>query len=161
MRIKPTILAVLLLILLIASAAQAQKAEVFAGYQYTHLDPGYNASGWNGSVTGNFGELFGLTADVSGVYNSGTRFYTYTVGPEVHAPLPFVKPFVHALFGGATATGAGPSSNGFAMYLGGGLDIGHGLIGWRVIQADWMHTRFSGVSDNKNSRICTGLLMRY
>jgi len=157
---KQAILLAILTVVAFASTAHAQKAEVFAGYQYSHLDPGFNASGFNGSVTGNFAPFLGVTADISGVYNSGTKFYTYTFGPEIHAPLPFVKPFAHALFGGATVNN-GSSSNGFAMYVGGGLDVGHGLIGWRVIQADWLHTRFNGFNDNKNTRISTGLLLRF
>jgi len=161
MKSKLAALPIIFAALMFAVTAQAQKAEVFAGYQYSHLDPSFNASGWNGSVTGNIGSFLGVTADVSGVYKSGTKFYTYTFGPEVHAPLPLIKPFVHALFGGATATDGGPSSNGFAMYIGGGVDMGHGLIGWRLVQVDWLHTRFSGVNDNKNTRISTGLLLRF
>jgi len=161
MKKRPAVLPIVFFALFLATAARAQKAEIFAGYQYSHLDPSFNANGWNGSATGNIGEILGVTADVSGVYKSGTKFYTYTFGPEFHAPLPLVKPFVHALFGGATASGGGGSTNGFAMYVGGGLDAGHGLIGWRLIQVDWLHTRFEGVNDNKNTRISTGLLLRF
>lgn len=159
---KQAILIAILALLVLGKTAQAQMAEVFAGYQYSHLDPSFDASGFNGSVTGNFAHFLGVTADVSGVYSNGTKFYTYTFGPEVHAPLPLVKPFAHALFGGATIdNGGGSNANGFAMYVGGGLDMGHGLIGWRIIQADWLHTRFNGFNDNKNTRISTGLLLRF
>ena len=31
---------------LISVPAVAQKVEIFGGYQFTHLNPAYNASGW-------------------------------------------------------------------------------------------------------------------
>ena len=34
--------------------AAAQRVEIFGGYQFTHLQPSYNANGWNASLTGNF-----------------------------------------------------------------------------------------------------------
>jgi hypothetical protein len=84
-----------------------QKAEVFGGYQLTHFDGGPNSNGWNAALTGNFLPFLGVTADFSGVYNSGTHFYTYTFGPEVHARALGVKPFAHALFGGGTFSRGG------------------------------------------------------
>ncbi len=40
-----------------ALSAAAQKefpsAEVFGGYQFTHLQPSLDANGWNAAVTGN------------------------------------------------------------------------------------------------------------
>jgi hypothetical protein len=70
-----------------------QKAEIFGGYQLTHFDSRPNSNGWNAALTGNFLPFLGVTADFSGVYNSGTHFYTYTFGPEVHARALGVKPF--------------------------------------------------------------------
>src|SRR4249919_2407783 len=103
----------------------AQKVEIFGGAQYEHLQSSYNAVGWNASLTGNFKHVLGITADFSGVYNSrrtNSSVYTYTIGPVLTARLPVVQPFVHALFGGATASGGGVSDNAFAMLIGGGLD---------------------------------------
>lgn len=155
-------LAVGLGVLLFASAVQAQsKAEVFGGYQYFRPDGGPNLNGWNGAFTGNFNKNFGITADFSGTYGSGLNFYTYAFGPKVTADLPVVKPFVHALFGGARVSGGGGSANGFDTMLGGGLDAGHGHLAFRVIQADWMLTRFSGFNDKKNIRVSTGLVLRF
>jgi len=155
-------LGLLMGLLLFVGMAQAEpRAEVFGGYQYTHLDPSTNANGWNAALTGNFNQWLGVTADFSGAYESGFKFHTYTFGPVVSAHLPIAKPFVHALFGGATASGGGTSSTGFDMMLGGGLDVGHGSLAWRVVQADWMITRFSGFTDKKNSRVSTGIVLRF
>jgi len=149
-------------VLLITSAAQAQsKAEVFGGYQYTRPDGGPNLNGWNGALTGNFNKNFGITADFSGTYGSGLSFYTFAFGPKVTANLRVVHPFVHALVGGARISGGGGGTTGFTTMLGGGLDVGHGHLAFRVIQADWMLTRFSGFTDKKNARVSTGLVLRF
>jgi len=152
---------VLFLCLLSGFASAAPKAEVFGGYQYTHLDPSLNLNGWDGSVTLNSGTWLGVTGDFSGTYHSGLHFYTYTVGPEVHADLPVLKPFVHALLGGARASGGGTSDNGFAVMVGGGLDVGGGPIAFRLIQFDWMDTHFNGFNDTKNVRAATGIVLRF
>jgi len=149
-------------LLVFAVAAQAApKAEVFGGYQYTRLEGGINMNGWNGALTGNVGKFFGITADLSGTYHSGGHLYTYTFGPEVHAHLPVVKPFAHALFGGINAGGNGGLANGFASYMGGGIDAGHGSFAVRVVQFDWMYAHFSGGSSSKNVRISVGLVGRF
>jgi hypothetical protein len=150
-------------VLLFVAAAPAQsKAELFGGYQFTRLDGGPNLNGWNGAITGSFNKTFGITGDFSGVYGSGGSFYTFAVGPKLTAHLPVVKPFVHALVGGARVSGGGGGgTTGFATMLGGGLDVGHGHLAWRVVQADWMLTRFSGFTDKKNVRVSTGLVLRF
>lgn len=144
-----------------AGLAQAEpKAEVFGGFQFNHLDPNFNAAGWNASLTGNLNSWFGVTGDFGGSYKSGTKFHTYTFGPQFKARLPIVQPFVHALFGGGTASGGG-STSGFVMFYGGGVDMGHGPFAFRIIQADWEVTRFSGFTDKKNTRISTGIVLRF
>ncbi len=152
----------LLLVLGIFSLpAAAQKVEIFGGYQFTHIDSGFNASGWNASLTGNFKHVLGITADFSGAYKNGARVYTYTFGPVLTARLPVVQPFVHALFGGMTITD-GASTTGFAMQVGGGLDLGlRKGIGFRLVQADWMSLHFSGNTNNKNVRISTGIVLKF
>lgn len=144
-----------------AVAHAAPKAVIFGGYQYTHLDGGPNMNGWNGALTGNFNHWLGITADLSGSYNSGFHFYTYTFGPQISADLPMIRPFVHVLFGGAKATAGGVSNSGFDMMVGGGVDAGHGLVGLRLGQFDWMTTHFNGYTDRKNVRFSTGLVLNF
>jgi len=147
---------------LISLPAFAQKAELFGGYQLTHFDGGTNFNGWNASLTGNFAPFLGVTGDFSGVYNSGAKFHTYTLGPEVHVHAGGIKPFAHALFGGGTASGAGTSTTGFIMYYGGGLDVKIApFVSARLVQADWMVTRFSGFTDKNNVRYSAGLVLRF
>jgi hypothetical protein len=142
-------------------AAFAQKAEVFGGYQYTHLEPSTNINGWNGALTGNINHYLGVTADFSGTYGSGLKYHTYMFGPVVSAGKGSISPFVHALFGGATASGGGISTSGFSMALGGGVDLGSKPLSFRLIQADWLYDRFSGISSSKNFRASSGLVFRF
>ncbi len=150
-----------LIFVLSSLPAVAQKVEIFGGYQFTHHQCCFNGSGWNASLTGNFKHVLGITADFSGAYKNGTKVYSYTFGPVLTARLPVVQPFVHALFGGMTITN-GSSSNGFAMQIGGGLDVGlRKGIGLRLVQADWISTRFSGYTFNKNGRVSAGIVLKF
>lgn len=142
--------------------AAAQRVEIFGGGQYTHLQPSYNAAGWNLAVTGNFKHFLGITGDFSGAYNSNIDFHSYTFGPVLSARLPIVQPFVHALFGGATLSVSGTSTTDFAMLVGGGLDIGlRKGIAIRLIQADWLSTRFGGAVNNSQGRASAGLVLKF
>jgi len=155
----------LLLAGFLCSPAFAQSVEIFAGAQYEHLQNSYNAVGWNGSLTGNFKHVLGITGDFSGVYNSRTTsssVYTYTVGPVLTARLPVVQPFVHALFGGATISAGGSHDNAFAMLVGGGLDIGlRKGIGFRLVQADWLLTKFGGETQDRQGRVSAGIVIKF
>jgi hypothetical protein len=151
-----------LVLVMVSLPAVAQKVEVFGGYQFTHLQPAYNSSGWNASLTGNFKHVLGITADFSGAYKSRSDFHSYMAGPVLTARLPVVQPFVHALFGGATLSGGGESTTGFAMLAGGGLDVGlrRGL-GIRIIQLDWISTRFRDSMNNSNGRVSAGIVLKF
>jgi opacity protein-like surface antigen len=139
----------------------AQRVEIFGGYQFTHLQPAFNANGWNASLTGNFKHVLGITGDFSGAYKQNQHVYTYTVGPVLTARLPVVQPFVHALFGGITASDGG-STSGFAMFVGGGIDVGlRKGIGFRIVQADWLSTKVSGITRNRNVRASTGIVLKF
>jgi hypothetical protein len=155
----------ILLAVMLCAPAFAQRVEIFGGAQFEHLQPSYNAVGWNASLTGNFKHVLGITGDFSGVYNSrgpGTSVYTYAVGPVLTARLPVVQPFVHALFGGATARGSGVSDNSFAMLLGGGIDIGlRKGIGIRLVQADWLMTQFADQTQNDQGRVSAGIVIKF
>jgi hypothetical protein len=152
-------------VLLLSSSAFAQKVEIYGGAQYTHLEPRYNAVGWNGSVTGNFKHVLGITADFSGVYNShrtNSSAYTYTVGPVLTARLPVVQPFIHVLFGGATLSSQGANNTSFAMLVGGGLDLGlRKGLGIRLFQADWLMTQFGNQTQNKQGRVSAGIVIKF
>jgi hypothetical protein len=152
----------LLILILVSLPAAAQRVEIYGGGQFTHLQPSYNAFGWNASVTGNFKHFLGITGDFSGAYRSNLDFHSYTFGPVLTARLPVVQPFVHALFGGATLSGSGTSTTDFAMMLGGGLDLGlRKGIGIRLIQADWLSTRFGGSTNNDNGRVSAGVVLKF
>jgi hypothetical protein len=154
-----------LLAMLLCTPALAQRVEIFGGAEFEHLQSSYNAVGWNGSLTGNFKHVLGVTGDFSGVYNShrgNSSVYTYTVGPVLTARLPVVQPFVHALFGGATLSKGGVSSNAFAMFVGGGLDIGlRKGIGLRLVQADWLLTKSGGQTQNEQGRVSAGIVIKF
>jgi hypothetical protein len=152
----------LFILILVPLPGAAQRVEIFGGLQFTHLQPAYNAFGWNAAVTGNFKHVLGITGDFSGAYKSNIDFHSYTVGPVLTARLPVVQPFVHALFGGATFTASGTSATDFAMLLGGGLDLGlRKGIGIRLIQADWLSTQFGGTVNNSNGRASAGIVLKF
>jgi hypothetical protein len=162
---KTQITRTILLAGLLCVPALAQRVEIYGGAQFEHLESSYNAVGWNASLTGNFKHILGITGDFSGVYNSrraSSSVYTYTVGPVLTARLPVVQPFVHALFGGATASSGGVNDNAFAMLLGGGLDLGlRKGIGLRLIQADWLMTQFGNRTQNSQGRVSAGIVIKF
>jgi hypothetical protein len=155
---------------------------VFGRYQYLHFGGSgtdVNANGWNASLTGNFNKWFGVAADFSGAYktinvggvNVDTKVYSYTGGPVVSLNSGGkVNPFVHALFGGTHLSGSASfggvsgagSDNGFTMMFGGGADVKlNKALAVRLIQADWVSYRFSGVSESHNVRVSTGIVLRF
>ena len=150
---------------LLPAPAWAQRVEIFGGAQFEHLQSSYNAIGWNGSLTGNFKHVLGITGDFSGVYNShrsSSSVYTYTFGPVLTARLPVIQPFVHALFGGASISSGGVSEHAFAMFLGGGLDIGlRKGIGLRLVQADWLMTKFNDQTQDRQGRVSAGIVIKF
>jgi hypothetical protein len=162
---RKTGIRVILIAALLCAPAFAQRVELFGGAQFEHLQSSYNAVGWNASLTGNFKHVLGITGDFSGVYNSRgaqSSVYTYTVGPVLTARLPVVQPFVHALFGGITASSSGTSTNEFAMFVGGGLDIGlRKGIGLRLVQADWLMTKFGGQTQDRQGRVSAGIVIKF
>lgn len=154
-----------------AVAADYPKAEVFGGYQYTRLEGGANANGFNFALNGNFSDWFGITADIGAAYDSegGVNFsnYTYTFGPvmSLRANRAYT-PFVHALIGGSHATasfgGVSGSGNGVAVLVGGGADWNLGEhMAFRVAQADWMLVHSDGGTSSKNVRISTGIVFKF
>jgi hypothetical protein len=149
------------LVALAGFAQETPKPEVFGGYQFTHLDPSWNASGWNGAANMYINRWLGVTGDFSGAYKTGTSFYTYTGGPVVSMHKGSLSPFAHGLFGGGHASASGVGTSGFVMMFGGGVDMGNKQLAFRLFQFDWMSTRFSGFTDNNNVRVSTGVLFRF
>ena len=159
------IIQMILIIAFLCAPAIAQRVEIFGGAQFEHLQSSYNAVGWNASLTGNFKHVLGITGDFSGAYNSrkaNSSVYTYTVGPVLTARLPVIQPFVHALFGGATLSTSAVSDNTFAMLVGGGLDLGFRRgIGFRLVQADWLMTKFGDQTQDKQGRVSAGIVIKF
>lgn len=148
----------------------ANKAEVFAGYQWTSVDFGsgvdrQNFNGFNGAVTGYFNDNLGITADFSGNYKTvdgiKAKVYSYTFGPTIRVPMDKATPFVHALFGGARASVEDFSSNGFAYAIGGGLDLNASKnVAIRIGQFDFLGTRLEG-ENQKNFRYSAGIVFKF
>lgn len=161
--------------LLAASAMAAEsgnypKAEFFGGYQYSHLEGGFNANGFDFSATGNFSNYFGITGDFGSAFTtqSGVNFsnYTYTFGPvlSLRANKAYT-PWVHALIGGDHASAAIPgysvTGNGFAMLAGGGADFNFNKYMAFRGGADWMLIHGNGSTSSKNVRMLMGIVFRY
>jgi hypothetical protein len=146
------------------------KAEFFGGYQFSHLEGGINANGFDFSATGNFSDHFGITGDLGSAYTTinGANFknYTYAFGPvlALRANKGYT-PFVHALIGGDHASAAfggfSGSFNGFALMAGGGADFNiNRYMAFRGA-ADWMMVHGGGSTSGKNLRMLMGLVIRY
>jgi opacity protein-like surface antigen len=173
------------------------KTEFGAGYSRQQADSaGINSdSGFNGfdvSVTRNFTRYFGIKGDFSGAYKGGnftvsgigsaiqfkvnSSIYNYLGGVQFkdNKSSKGLKPFFHALAGGATlrqkvddvclndVTSLCPSydfsSTKFAAAFGGGLDVRvSNRISVRVIQADYNPIFVDGGVSN-NFRIGAGIV---
>jgi len=154
-----------------AMAADYPKAEVFGGYQFTHLEGSGNFNGLNFAVNGNLNEWLGIAVDIGTAYKTygGVSFsnYTYTFGPVMSLRAnKSHTPFVHALIGGdhgaGSAAGISVSGNGFALLAGGGVDWNVAPhLAVRAAQADWMMVHGSGATSSKNFRISTGIVVKF
>jgi opacity protein-like surface antigen len=81
-------------------------------------------------------------------------------GPRFTSRPGRVEGFVHALLGGARASGGGDSDTSFTYALGGGLDIkASDRVAIRIVQLDYLRTHFSDNWQN-NFRYSTGLVFR-
>jgi hypothetical protein len=70
-------------------------------------------------------------------------------------------PFGQALFGAAHGTAFGTSNNGFAMAIGGGLDMNASpRFSIRVLQADYLLTHLASQSQN-SIRISAGVVFKF
>ncbi len=148
-----------------------------------------NLHGGSGSITYNMDRWFGVVADfgayklskldVSGLpsISVDTTLVTYLFGPRFsYRKHERATPFVQFLFGGAhlgdvtsggtTITGA---ENGFAMTMGGGLDVrAHNNVAIRLFQTEYLLTRFTdpnsatGAKTTQNNfRLSAGIVLRF
>lgn len=146
------------------------KAEIFGGYQYSHLEGGFNANGFDFAATGNFNNYFGITADLGSSFNTesgvSVHNYTYTFGPQLALRAnKAYTPFVHVLLGGdhasASFAGVTATGNGFALLAGGGADFNFNKYMSFRAGADWMNFRNNSVSSSKNVRMLMGVVIKY
>ena len=152
-------------------------------------------NGGSTSVAFNFNRFFGIVGDFGGFNDTrllltgagpsvnaqvdqGTAF-TFLGGPRLsYRKYDRVTPFVQVLAGGIHAseitlsgcTGACtllPSANAFALTAGGGVDVRiHHRLALRLIQAEYMMTRFDNLSTGSSAsqndiRLSTGLVLRF
>lgn len=158
------------------SPAESEKEapfELFGGYSYLH-EGGNGFNGWTATLIGNVNRWFGIAADFDGHYRSGTEDGAaisehengFTFGP--HFALhnrSRVTPFAFTLVGGAHSSvqtdRGGATANGFAMNLGGGLDVRvNERLSARVIQVDAAYTRFNGAGTTA-PRISAGMVLHF
>ena len=172
-----------------ASGTLAQRAtvstpqfEVSGAYSYIRANAaesggGFNVNGASGSFAYNFNGRFAVLADVGAYRFSGLpsgvtgNMYTYLFGPRYSfRKMHRVTPFVQGLLGGgrltASSGGVDAGENGFAMTLGGGLDVPlHRHFAIRLIQAEYLLTRFANVNGSavtqNSARISAGLVFRF
>jgi Outer membrane protein beta-barrel domain len=170
MKVRSLVVLVVCLLLSLSAVASDSKAEVFGGYQYTRME-GVNLNGFDGALAANLKDHIGVTADFSGAYKNqngaSLKSYTYTFGPVISGrkDAPFV-PFAHALFGGFHSTidvlGVSSSGNGFAMQIGGGVDVRMSdKLAIRAGQFDWMSLRSNGSASNNNFRYSAGVVLHF
>ena len=147
----------------------------------------FDLHGGTGSIAGNVNRWFGLVADFAGYkvtgLPSGTSgsASTFLFGPKFSHRGERWTPFAQFLFGFAhvksdVTTPLPPGSgsdffslgsfhqNAFATALGGGFDLTltkH--VAWRVVQAEYLFTKFPDGNNNQqnNIRAATGLVFRF
>jgi hypothetical protein len=172
----------------------------FMRYNSAQNVQAFTANGGIGTFAWNFNSMLAFEAELGGYHNGNinnhefdTTTFSYLFGPRFSWTRSHtVVPYLHALFGGQNAhtsiaasslpvVNPGPvptgrvsrDQNGFAMAIGGGLDIrmGHGFS-IRPIQADYYLTRFqavdfssfTGPSTNRNQhnfRYAAGILFNF
>lgn len=182
---KIVVLLVVVFCAMMAVAQDAPKVEVFGGYQYMNVDTKgtldrLNFNGWDADVAAHFTKNFSIVGDISGVYKTeqgvDVKIYNYLFGPRISGSGK-VSPFAEALFGvghlsaGTSVSGvnASISSNGYAMALGGGVDVSatpH--VGIRLVKFDYLLNHVSSTvfdttaSENLNNyRIATGIVFKF
>jgi opacity protein-like surface antigen len=163
------------------AAGTASQLDVSVDYSYVRARSASglsssNLQGGSASVAFNFRGHLGIVGDFGGYMFGGqppglsAQMYTYLLGPR----FTFRKnerftPYAQALLGGgrlnASAAAVQAGENGFAMALGGGLDIALSQrFAIRAVQAEYLMTRFPNSAGNaameNNFRVSAGLVFR-
>jgi hypothetical protein len=157
-------------------APDHSKADIFGGYQFTHVALGssfnsFNLNGWNTSVSGYFNKYLGVSADFSGGSYGGPsgvngKVYPYLFGPTARFPKHTkMTPFGHVLFGvahlKASSLSLSGSDNSFSWAMGGGLDVYVSpRFSVRLAEADWLRTQFAD-STQSNFRCSGGVVIKF
>src|SRR5215469_13748650 len=140
------------------------KAELSVDYSYFRAGGhgGANLHGGSFSAAGNINSWFGIAGDY-GLYHrqpsegGGVNIHTFMVGPRFSARKGRVTPFGQILLGGFHLR----DTNGFAMSVGGGLDVNvtdHFAI--RTFQLEYVLLHSEGDSLN-SARVSTGVVFRF
>lgn len=163
------------------ASGRSPQIELAGGYSFIRANPanagGLNLNGGNESLAYGFSGHFSAVADLGEYRFSGlgaglsSTMYTYLFGPR----LTFRKNgrliyFAQILAGGgrvnASSAGIMAGENGFALAIGGGLDVPfrrHFAV--RVAQADYLLTRFDSVAGSpatqNHVRISAGVVVRF
>ena len=168
---KFLVLLPLLILPVSALAQETPQVEVFGGY--SNLNANMNASsvnlnGVNFSVAENLNSWFGGALDISSHFGTENGFRTntqsLTYGPVFsYRKNKTIVPFGHAMLGavrgGPEYLGISKPEERFGVYTGGGLDVKvtpH--VALRVIQADYLMTRFSNTRQD-NMRLSAGIVL--
>lgn len=173
----------------LAGGSRAQQAsgltpqfEVSGDYSYVRANAansggGYNLNGGSASFAYNFSDRVAVVAD-GGLYRFGglpsglsSTMYTYLFGPRfTFRKVSHFTPFAQVLVGGgrlnASSGGISAGENAFSMAIGGGVDVPFSRhFSIRVIQADYLLTRFNGISGTaetqNNVRVSAGIIFRF
>lgn len=173
--IKKALLVVCLVLIptAVGSAQETRKVEVFGGYSWA----GGNFHGWNGTITGNVNNWFGLAADFSGHYGSeqdgsiriNQDAHSFLFGPKISYRGKRLTPFGYAVFGATrfheSAVVFGQklsrSDTGFSSAVGGGLDVKvTERVSIRTFQIDYFRPNFFGEAHNRG-RLAFGVVLKF
>jgi hypothetical protein len=159
---------ILAVVLLSQGSLWAQDVPVWEGWGGFSLlsagggGPRFNPVGWQGGAAFNVNDRLALVGDFGGQYKDGDKLHQYLGGVRTGMRRERFSAFAHALYGGTHSSSTGGSINAFTMAYGGGLDINAGeRMAVRVVQFDWLPTRFSGgVWENNIIRLGFGVVFK-
>lgn len=154
----------------VRSSAIGQAGSYNYGWSASVANRPYEAHPWIGGVVegmGIYSNGFGASQGIN--YTTNWSMYTAMAGPVVVLGHRGLRPFAHALVGGAIinqtttdAFGSVQNENDYFVHaLGGGLDLPvrhHVLV---RAQADWMHVWETNAPNNDMLRLCGGLVWSY